>query len=127
MNLRGLLKFAENEAQKSGAPSGPGRIKLWQWILKGDPDLVACITAATAWKECEIPVKIQSLYDTLNKHHHVGKTPIEWTAAGGLRVEEGANLSILDCRLLQCVCEANGILSKVVPASENYEAEVQED
>ncbi len=116
MNLRGLLEYAEIEAKKSGAPTDKGRTGLWKWILKRNPQLVACITSSTTWKENVIPVRIQSLYDTLNKHHHVGKTPVEWTADGGLIIEEGAKVSILDCRLLHCVCELHGITAQVVPA-----------
>ena len=40
-----------------------------------------------------------SLYDILDKHHHVRKTPFEWTKAGGLMIAEDAKMSILDCRL----------------------------
>ena len=118
MNLRGVLEFVENEAKKSGAPLSISRFKLWKWILFKRPDLTSCIEHATSWDEQAIPLKIQSLYDTLNKHHHVGKTPAEWTAVGGLRIEEGAKLSILDCRLLYCICNAYGIKAEVVPAAD---------
>ena len=84
MNLRGVLESVESEAKKFGAPNVP-RFALWQWILRQEPDLKACIQTATSWNEQQIPGKIQSLYDTLNKHHHVGKTPAEWTAIGGLK------------------------------------------
>ena len=119
MNLRGLLEFVEDEAKRFGAPTNKKRPELWEWILRQKPELVKCITAATTWKQSVIPVKIQSLYDTLNKHHHVGKTPVEWTAVGGLRIEEGEKLSILDCRLLHCVCESHGIKAEVVRAADD--------
>ena len=116
MNLRGVLEFVETEAKKSGAPLNLSRFRLWKWILGKRPDLTSCIENAS-WDEQAIPQKIESLYDTLNKHHHVGKTPAEWTAVGGLRIEEGAKLSILDCRLLYCVCNSYGIKAEVVPAA----------
>ena len=116
LNLRGLLEFVETEAQKSGGPS-KNRIQLWKWILQQQPDLSRCIQAATNWQEFSIPTRVQSLYDTLNKHHHIGKTPVEWNDVGGLKIEEGAKLSITDCRLLRCICEAYGIQAQVVPAA----------
>ena len=119
MNLRGLLEFVEDEAKRFGAPINKPRLELWQWILREKPELVKCITAATTWKQNVIPVKIQSLYDTLNKHHHVGKTPVEWNDVGGLRSEEGDKLSISDCRLLHCLCESHGIKAMVVPAADD--------
>ena len=117
MNLRGVLEFVENEAKKSGGPV-TSRFKLWQWILRQKPDLKACVQAATSWDEHTIPTKILSLYDTLNKYHHVGKTLAEWTAVGGLRIEEGAKISLLDCRLLYCVCDLYGIKAEVIPAAD---------
>ena len=149
MNLRGLLDIVEDEAKRFGAPTNKKRPELWEWILtpqfrplfvcwgtkplsfilhniqessqiqRQKPELVKCITAATTWKQSVIPVKIQSLYDNLNKHHHVGKPPVEWTAVGGLTTEEGEKLSILDCRLLHCVCESHGIKAEVVPAADH--------
>lgn len=59
--------------------------------------------------------QIQSLYDTLSKNHHVGKAPVE-TALEGLIIQESAKVSILDCRLLHCVCELLGVKAEVVPA-----------
>ena len=115
MNLRGLVEYAEVQAKRSGAPTDKRRTGLWKWILERNPQLVACITSGTTWKESIIPVKIQSLYNTLNKHHHVGKTPVQWTAAEGSRIVEGAKVSILDCQLLHCVCELLGIKAEVVP------------
>lgn len=119
MNLRGVLEFVENEAKKFGAPN-LSRFGLWKWILKQKPDLKSCIQTATMWDEQTIPGKIQSLYDTLNKHHHVGKTPAEWTTVGGLRIEEGAKISILDCRLLDCICTSYGIKAEVIPKLDQY-------
>ena len=86
--------------------------------MKQQPKLSNCIQAATNWPEYVIPTRIQSLYDTLNKHHHIGKTPLEWDAVGGLKLEEGAKISITDCRLLRCICEAYGIQAQVVPAAD---------
>ncbi|DBA94831.1 TPA: hypothetical protein ACH3X1_002372 [Trebouxia sp. C0004] len=119
MNLRGVLEFVENEAKKFGAPN-VSRFALWKWILQKEPDLKACIQTGTSWNEQTIPGKIQSLYDTLNKHHHVGKTPAEWTATGGLKLEEGAKVSILDCRLLKCICKSYGIQAELIPKSDQY-------
>lgn len=132
-NLRGLLEFVETEAQKSGGPI-KNRTQLWKWILQQQPDLSLCIQAATNWREFSIPTRVQSLYDTLNKHHHVGKTPVEWNDVGGLKIEEGAKLSITDCRLLRCICEAYGIQAQVVPAASpvsdsesEFESESEQD
>ncbi|KAL3155753.1 hypothetical protein ABBQ32_012770 [Trebouxia sp. C0010 RCD-2024] len=119
MNLRGVLEFVENEAKKFGA-TNIHRFGLWKWILKQKPDLRSCIQTTTSWDEQKIPGKIQSLYDTLNKHHHVGKTPAEWTAFGGLKIEEGPKISILDCRLLKCICKSYGIQAEVIPKSDQY-------
>lgn len=110
MNLRGLVEYAEIQAKRSGAPTDKRRTGLWKWILERNPQLVACITSGTTWKESIIPVKIQSLYNTLNKHHHIGKTPVQWTAAEGLRIVEGAKVSILDCRC--CIAYVNCLVSK---------------
>ncbi|KAL3156480.1 hypothetical protein ABBQ38_000784 [Trebouxia sp. C0009 RCD-2024] len=119
MNLRGVLEFVENEAKKFGAPN-VSRFALWKWILQQKPDLGSCIQTTTSWDEQTIPGKVQSLYDTLNKHHHVGKTPAEWTAIGGPRIEEGAKISILDCRLLKCICKSFGIQAEVIPQADLY-------
>ena len=119
MNLRGVLEFAENEAKKFGGPN-QSRFGLWKWILKQKPDLKSCIHTATSWDEQTIPGKIQSLYDTLNKHHHIGKTPAEWRAVGGLRIEEGAKIYILDCRLLACICASHGIKAEAIPKVDEY-------
>lgn len=83
MHLKGLLEYAEIDAKRFGAPTNKGRTGLWKWILETNPKLVACITSGTTWKENITPVKIQSLYDTLSKNHHVGKAPVE-TALEGL-------------------------------------------
>ena len=42
-------------------------------------------------------------------------TVSEWTAVGGLRVEEGAKISILDCRLLACICTSHSIKEEFIP------------
>ena len=108
--------FACMVTEESGGPI-KNQIQLWKWILQQQPDLSLCIQAATNWREFSIPTRVQSLYDTLNKHHHVGKTPVEWNDVGGLKIEEGAKLSITDCRLLRCICEAYGMQAQVVPAA----------
>ena len=120
MNMRGVLEYVEEESRKIGVTGG--RLDLWTSVLNDDADLVSCIHTATGWSKKVIPVKIQSLYDILNKHHHVGKTPFEWTKAGGLMIAEDAKMSILDCRLLQCLCQSYGIPSQVVPHKQSSES-----
>jgi hypothetical protein len=109
LHFRGILEYVETH-HGLALNVGKKRVDIWTGLLNEAPDLAQCIAASNNWSTSPeaLAVRIEKIYDNL-KHHHMAYTPREWEIKGAVVLSDQHVVSLLDCRVLACICQQYNI------------------
>jgi hypothetical protein len=110
LHFRGILEYVETH-HGLALNVGKKRVDIWTGLLNEAPDLAQCIAAANNWSTSPeaLASRIEKIYDNLNKHHHMAYTSREWELKGAVVLSDQHVVSLLDCRVLACICQQYNI------------------